>query len=84
MDRHMPTDCYAAQIRNDAQAPRYRRGEWVLVSPAKEIKPGREVVIKLKTGELLLKTFDPKVRWSNVESIHAVIGRADEFCEAVY
>lgn len=81
ISRSAPTteyrNCYAQRIHTDACAPRCRRGEWVLVDPDKGLKAGCEVLTTLKTGEVLVHEFDPTINRGDVESIHAVFGRAD-------
>lgn len=46
---------YALRIRGDSMHPRYRAGEFVVVTPSIEAQPGRDVVVKLHNGKCLLK-----------------------------
>lgn len=46
---------YALRVRGDSMHPRYRSGEFVVVTPSIEAQPGRDVVVQLKNGKCLLK-----------------------------
>lgn len=46
---------YALRVRGDSMHPRYRSGEYVVVTPSIEAQPGRDVVVQLKNGKCLLK-----------------------------
>lgn len=46
---------YALRVRGDSMHPRYRSGEFVVVTPSIEAQPGRDVVVMLKNGKCLLK-----------------------------
>jgi phage repressor protein C with HTH and peptisase S24 domain len=46
---------YALRVRGDSMHPRYRSGEFVVVTPSIEAQPGRDVVVLLKNGKCLLK-----------------------------
>lgn len=46
---------YALRIKGDSMHPRYRAGEFVVVTPSIEAQSGRDVVVKLHNGKCLLK-----------------------------
>lgn len=49
---------YALRIRGDSMHPRYRAGEFVVITPSIEAQPGRDVVVKLVCGKCLLKQLN--------------------------
>lgn len=49
---------YALRIKGDSMHPRYRAGEFVVVTPSIEASPGRDVVVKLFDGKCLLKQLN--------------------------
>lgn len=49
---------YALRVRGDSMHPRYRAGEFVVITPSIEAQPGRDVVVKLIDGKCLLKQFN--------------------------
>ena len=49
---------YALRIRGDSMHPRYRAGEFVVITPSIEAQPGRDVVVKLTNGKCLLKQLN--------------------------
>lgn len=49
---------YALRIKGDSMHPRYRAGEFVVVTPSIEAQPGRDVVVKLHNGKCLLKELN--------------------------
>lgn len=49
---------YALRIKGDSMHPRYRAGEFVVVTPSIEAQPGRDVVVKLTNGKCLLKQLN--------------------------
>lgn len=49
---------YALRIRGDSMHPRYRAGEYVVVTPSIEAQPGRDVVVRLLDGNCLLKQLN--------------------------
>lgn len=51
---------YALRIKGDSMHPRYRAGEFVVVTPSIEAQPGRDVVVKLFNGKCLLKQLNWK------------------------
>ncbi|MCP3448082.1 helix-turn-helix transcriptional regulator [Bradyrhizobium sp. CCGUVB14] len=48
---------FALEISGDALTPAYRDGDVILVSPGAPIRKGDRVVVKTKTGELMLATL---------------------------
>lgn len=49
---------YALRVRGDSMHPRYRAGEFVVITPSIEAQPGRDVVVKLTCGKCLLKQLN--------------------------
>lgn len=49
---------YALRVKGDSMHPRYRAGEFIVVTPSVEALPGRDVVVKLKDGRKLLKLLN--------------------------
>ena len=49
---------YALRVKGDSMHPRYRAGEFIVVTPGIEAQPGRDVVVKLKDGRKLLKQLN--------------------------
>ncbi|MDH1429116.1 hypothetical protein N5J23_04850 [Comamonas aquatica] len=49
---------YALRIKGDSMHPRYRHGEFVVVTPSIEPQPGRDVVVRLTNGKCLLKQLN--------------------------
>ncbi|KAF1019654.1 MAG: HTH-type transcriptional regulator PrtR [Paracidovorax wautersii] len=56
---------YALRVKGDSMHPRYRAGEFVIVTPSIEAAPGRDVVVSLKNGKKLLK----QLNWVNGGSL---------------
>ena len=46
---------YALRVVGDSMHPRYRAGEYIVVTPSIEAQPGKDVVVKLRDGRKLLK-----------------------------
>ena len=49
---------YALRIKGDSMHPRYRAGEFVVITPSIEAQSGRDVVVKLHNGKCLLKQLN--------------------------
>lgn len=49
---------FALRIKGDSMHPRYRAGEYVIVTPSIESQPGMDVVVKLTDGKCLLKQLN--------------------------
>lgn len=49
---------YALRVRGDSMHPRYRTGEFIVVSPSIEPQPGDDVVVALRDGRKLLKELN--------------------------
>jgi phage repressor protein C with HTH and peptisase S24 domain len=49
---------YAVRVKGDSMHPRYRAGEFVVVSPGIEAQPGSDVVVALRDGRKLLKQLN--------------------------
>lgn len=56
---------YALRIKGDSMHPRYRAGEFVVITPSIEAQPGRDVVVKLHNGKCLLK----QLNWVHADEI---------------
>ena len=52
------SNAYALRIKGDSMHPRYRAGEFVVITPSIEAQPGRDVVVKLHDGKCLLKELN--------------------------
>lgn len=48
---------YALRVTGDSMAPRYRAGEFIIVTPSIEPMPGMDVVVCLKDGRKMLKNL---------------------------
>lgn len=51
-------EAYAVRVKGDSMHPRYRAGEFIVVTPGIEAQPGRDVVVKLLDGRKLLKQLN--------------------------
>lgn len=51
-------EAYALRVKGDSMHPRYRAGEFIIVTPSIEPQPGRDVMVKLKSGMKLLKQLN--------------------------
>ena len=51
-------NAYAVRVKGDSMHPRYRAGEFIVVTPGIEAQPGRDVVVKLLDGRKLLKQLN--------------------------
>lgn len=49
---------YALRVRGDSMHPRYRAGEFIVVTPSTEAQPSDDVVVALKDGRKLLKVLN--------------------------
>lgn len=49
---------FALRIKGDSMHPRYRAGEFVVVTPSIEAQTGRDVVVRLTNGKCLLKQLN--------------------------
>jgi phage repressor protein C with HTH and peptisase S24 domain len=56
---------YALRVIGDSMAPRYRAGEFIVVTPSIEAMPGMDVVVCLKDGRKLLKNLG----WKRVNTV---------------
>ena len=56
---------YALRIRGDSMHPRYRAGEFVVITPSIEAQSGRDVVVKLINGKCLLK----QLNWARSDEV---------------
>lgn len=52
------TSAYALRVRGDSMHPRYRAGEFIVVTPSIEAQPSDDVVVALKDGRKLLKVLN--------------------------
>lgn len=51
---------YALEISGDSMQPAYRKGDVIVVSPAAPIRRGDRVVVKTKSGEVMVKQLTRK------------------------
>lgn len=49
---------YALRVRGDSMHPRYRAGEFIVVTPSIQAQPSDDVVVALKDGRKLLKVLN--------------------------
>lgn len=59
---------YALRVKGDSMHPRYRAGEYVVITPSIEAQSGRDVVVKLHDGNCLLK----QLNWMREDEIQFV------------
>jgi len=70
------THAYAMEITGDALDPAYRDGTHIIVSPAAPIRRGDRVIVKLRSGEALVKELKRKTA-RTLELKPIVPGEAD-------
>lgn len=58
-------EAYALRIRGDSMHPRYRAGEFIVVTPSIEAQQGNDVVVRLHDGRKLLKLLN----WRRADEI---------------
>lgn len=79
---------YALRVRGDSQRPRIRPGEYIIVEPDMEARPGDEVVVKLTDGRKLLKQLlyirDGDVSLGSVNDAYAPITVALSEVESIH
>jgi len=51
---------YALEISGDSMLPAYRRGDVIIVSPAAPVRRGDRVVVKTRSGEVMVKELKRK------------------------
>jgi phage repressor protein C with HTH and peptisase S24 domain len=51
---------YALEIPNDSMQPAYRDGDIIIVSPATQVRRGDRVVVKAKSGEIMVREIKRK------------------------
>jgi phage repressor protein C with HTH and peptisase S24 domain len=51
---------YALEIPNDSMQPAYRDGDIIIVSPAAQVRRGDRVVVKAKSGEIMVREIKRK------------------------
>jgi phage repressor protein C with HTH and peptisase S24 domain len=56
---HRTTDrnAYGVRVRGDSMRPRIKRGEVIVVEPARPYEAGDDVIVKLKDGRKMVKEF---------------------------
>ena len=63
---------YALEISGDSMLPAYRRGDVIVVSPAAPIRRGDRVVVKTRSGEVMVKELKRKsARSIELQSLNA-------------
>jgi len=75
------THAYAMEITGDAFDPAYRDGTHIIVSPAAPIRRGDRVIVKLRSGEVLMKELKRKTA-RTLELKPIVPGEADRMLTA--
>lgn len=67
-------NAYAIRCRGDSMQPRVKDGEFVLIAPNQEVKPGDEVLVKHCDGRVMVKTFlyerDGRIHLLSVNEAH--------------
>lgn len=69
-------NAYALKILGDSMAPKYEEGEIVIVDPVKPYESGDYAVVRLKTGEVMLKKvsiMDGHIILSSINSSYSQI-----------
>lgn len=51
-------NAYALRVKGDSMRPRIKPGEFVLIEPNTEPKPGEEVLVRTKDGRVMVKVLD--------------------------
>ncbi len=67
---------FIVQIRGDSMAPKYEPGGYALVLPSEPFEPEDDVLVRLKTGETMLKKFVSRrggVRLASYNPAHPTI-----------
>ncbi len=63
---------YALEISGGSMEPAYRKGDVIVVSPAAPVRRGDRVVVKTKTGEVMVKQLTRKTaRTIELQSLNA-------------
>jgi phage repressor protein C with HTH and peptisase S24 domain len=75
------THAYAIEITGDFLQPAYRDGTYILVSPAAPIRRGDRVIVKARSGEVLVKELKRKTA-RTVELKSLVPGEVDRMLMA--
>lgn len=79
---------HALRIKGDSMHPRYRAGEFVIVTPGIEAQPGRDVVVKLSSGKCLLKQLnwvhDDEIQLLSINNGYAPMTIPIEEVECIY
>ena len=50
-------NAYAVRCRGESMKPRIRHGEFVVVEPGREVRPGDEVLVRAKDGRVMVNMF---------------------------
>ncbi|CAJ0999081.1 LexA repressor [Sodalis praecaptivus] len=70
-------DAFALKCQGDSMMPRIQHGEFVVIEPNRQYKPGDEVLVQDEQGEVMVKVFlfqkDGLVSLLSVNSEHAPI-----------
>lgn len=79
---------YAVRCRGDSMAPRIKHGEYVVVEPATEVRPGDEVLVKSADGRVMVKQFlyrrDGRVHLVSVNDAYPPIAIDEKDIEAMH
>ncbi len=66
---------YALEVSGDSMEPAYRDGDKLIVAPDSEVRNGDRVVLKLKTGEVMVKELIKKTaRHTDLKSLNPAHG----------
>ena len=70
-------DAFAVRVRGDSMYPRFKPGEFVIISPNLEAQPGDDVVVALSDGRKMLKVFgwqrDGEIQLLSINDAHKPI-----------
>jgi phage repressor protein C with HTH and peptisase S24 domain len=79
---------YALRCRGDSMAPRIKNGEFVVVNPSFEVKPGDEVLVKSSDGRVMVKQYlyrrDGRVHLLSVNESHPSLALDEAEIEAMH
>lgn len=79
---------YAVRVKGDSMHPRYRAGEFIVVTPGIEATPGRDVVVKLRDGRKLLKQLnwirDGEIQLLSINNGYAPLTMSLEEIESIH
>jgi len=81
-------DAYAVRCRGDSMAPRIKHGEFVVVEPNAEVRPGDEVLVRSAGGGLMVKEFlyrrEGRVHLVSANKAHGAMALDERDIEALH